>query len=432
MLVLYRYSTSSAQAGRRVPAEFVTQMTSIGNPPTILLVVERLLDTYSAVSDRDTCDDTDLACDASKTEAVLSFTTSLFPALHSWLTWFMSSQLVDPSLSRSIIPFPGGPNGVSFAWRGRTLDGKKLNPNTLASGLDDYPRAMLPSEQERHADLLSWMAKAASIMAKLEKQYHSTSMSSSLPPGALHGDISKLMTRAAVDASSRAEWDYKSLSAHLLNQLDRIHWSATDKAYLDVGAHDNNYQIVSEILIRCRNATDNTYVDIGTSTEGFRQKQVNCPKSHPDFMYPLKDAPDRLAVRDRVSTEQKSLSLSHVKHIGYAAIFPLLLQLLPPTSPKVVALLDVIGSKEHLWSPFGLRSLSTQDNFYRRDNAPGDAAYWRGPIWININFLALRALRYYSTAEGPGKERAGEMYSALRMNVLGAVHKEFEKSGDLW
>jgi len=77
-----------------------------------------------------------------------------------------------------------------------------------------------------------------------------------------------------------------------------------------------------------------------------------------------------------------------VCHKGYISIFPFLVGLLEPDDPKVGKLLDVIGDEEHLWSDHGLRSLSKQDpNYGTNEN------YWRSPVWININYMALTQLR---------------------------------------
>jgi mannosyl-oligosaccharide glucosidase len=81
----------------------------------------------------------------------------------------------------------------------------------------------------------------------------------------------------------------------------------------------------------------------------------------------------------------------HVCHRGYLSLFPFLLSLLPPSSPHLGAILDLLHDPDHLWSPYGLRSLSASHALFGQDEN-----YWRGPIWIQMNFLALSALHEVS------------------------------------
>lgn len=77
----------------------------------------------------------------------------------------------------------------------------------------------------------------------------------------------------------------------------------------------------------------------------------------------------------------------HVCHKGYISLFPFLLSLLPPSSPQLGHILDLLHDPNHLWSPYGLRSLSaSHPEFGQGEN------YWKGPIWVQMNYLALEAL----------------------------------------
>ncbi len=82
-------------------------------------------------------------------------------------------------------------------------------------------------------------------------------------------------------------------------------------------------------------------------------------------------------------------------------LFPLLLELLEPTSQKLDLLLSDMEDPSKLFTSFGLRSLSRSSSLYMKRNTEHDAPYWRGPIWINVNFLAIRALKHYAKIEGP-------------------------------
>jgi mannosyl-oligosaccharide glucosidase len=103
------------------------------------------------------------------------------------------------------------------------------------------------------------------------------------------------------------------------------------------------------------------------------EEQVYCDATIDDFGFLL----DVLIIEDD----------KLVCHKGYISIFPLLLGLVPADSPHLSALLDMMADPDHLWSPHGLRSLSRSDEFY----STGEN-YWRGPIWVNMNYLALSSL----------------------------------------
>jgi Glycosyl hydrolase family 63 C-terminal domain len=85
----------------------------------------------------------------------------------------------------------------------------------------------------------------------------------------------------------------------------------------------------------------------------------------------------------------------------YVSLFPLLMRLLAPSSAELGAQIAHLRGPALLAPRAGLRSLANSSSLYLARNTEHDAPYWRGPVWVNINYLALRALHHYSRLDGP-------------------------------
>lgn len=223
----------------------------------------------------------------------------------------------------------------------------------------------------------------------------------------------------------------------LVASLERFHWDADRRRYNDYGLHSNDGTYAPHIVVKCGAREGGGSVEHALPKKVFaqmqqgRQTQPPCPKEFPQFMFPLGDGQGGLMMREKFVPKKEKLQF--VDHTGYVSLFPLLLRLLPPDSPRLSDLLALLGDPARgLWSDFGLRSLAKGDKMYLRDNAPGDAPYWRGPIWINCNFLAVRALQHYAVADGPNKDKAAELLGRLRHNLVQNLFENFKRTGFLW
>ncbi|CAK9795342.1 Mannosyl-oligosaccharide glucosidase GCS1 [Anthophora plagiata] len=319
-----------------VPEEFVIQENTNANPPTFFLTLHFIL--------------------KHKQEEILEkhfhFLDNLYPRLQAWFNWYNTTQTGD-------IP-------STYRWRGRDgTTNKELNPKTLTSGLDDYPRASHPNVDERHVDLRCWIAFAADIMYQ----------------------ISELLSQS----SNKYQETYQYLYDNDL--LNKLHWSPSTQTYADFGLHTD------KVVLR---------------------KVTPPPRSHVQQLETI-----------RVVLEDPTLRYVDTS-FGYVSLFPFILQIIDPNSPQLGKVLKDLTNSDLLWTKYGLRSLAKVSPFYMKYNTEHDAPYWRGALWMNLNYLTVRAMHYYSNIKGPYQNEAKKIYQNLRQNLIQNVIKQYKTSGYVW
>lgn len=327
------------EARAKVPAEFVVQRNKNANPPTFFLPLQRII--HGMVG--------------SKEPTEQRYLEALYPRLKAWYSWYNVSQV--------------GSVVSTYRWHGRDANTvKQLNPLTLTSGLDDFPRSSHPTDDERHVDLRCWIALASGVMAEIAK-------------------------------SLNKDWEEYAATHKMLTDntlLDRLHWSEKGQQYSDYGLHTDKVRLDKPPL--------------------------------PPNLQPGQRPPQMDKIRVTVSEPKKQF----VNAFGYVSLFPFLLKIVDPDSPKLYKILTDLRDPGLLWTEWGLRSLAKSNRLYNRYNTEHDPPYWRGAIWINMNYLALSSLHHYSYTTGPYMELAREIYGELRKNLVNNIVKEFERTGYIW
>jgi mannosyl-oligosaccharide glucosidase len=125
-------------------------------------------------------------------------------------------------------------------------------------------------------------------------------------------------------------------------------------------------------------------------------------------------------------------SIDFVPEFGYVTLFPLFMKILNPDAKELGILLDKISNRELLWTDYGLRSLAEKSRYYNKWNNEHDPPYWRGSIWINMNYLAVRALNHYGHTAGPYQTKALKLYKELRDNLVKNMYSQYQSTGYVW
>lgn len=134
----------------------------------------------------------------------------------------------------------------------------------------------------------------------------------------------------------------------------------------------------------------------------------------------------------RTISQPPKYEIGHICHVGYVTILPFVLRLIDIDDERYVRVFETITHDKQLWSNYGLRSLSLSDpDFGTKED------YWRGAVWINMNYLAVSALRYYSDRavhQGDTKnhELLRETSKELSKRIIDTVSNEYNRTGFLW
>ncbi|GAB0492303.1 hypothetical protein MMPV_003565 [Pyropia vietnamensis] len=277
-----------------------------------------------------------------------------------------------------------GTSPLTYRWRGRSTaqvapDG---TPHTLASGLDDFPRGRVPHDDERHADLAGWVAWSHGLLAKMAAAAGAGAAAVAGHAADRDAGVAALTAAHAVTVVVGAESGQVAVVG-----------PAPDGATEGGEAGRPDASAVAEVAAAAAAAA---------AAEG-----VEPEPWHPSTLL----------------CDWDGAAGAPVCHDGYAPLLPVLLGVLPASSPAVAGGLAAMGHPARLAGTAGLRSLSAASP------AAGTAdGYWTGPVWVPFSYLAVvAAARAYPHVPGAAAVTAG-----VRQRLVANAVAEWARTGYVW
>ena len=371
-----REQIRGAEAESQVPKQFIIQDRMIGNPPTFIFPLTKFINDYKFLAD----DNSNKSRETIK--KIYPFLKKVLDKTSGVYEWFENYQ-------KSTV------DKTSFNWQGRN------SQHNLASGLDDYPRGLNPNIYEKHLDLQVWVIEFLTFLRNLSEIFDNELVD--------HFDrrASKLkdeLFKSFLDKEKSLLNDYIGPQFKLIKSskfkrsVPPVLWRGDNKC----GEQNPNPLGLSSDC--------NPYSDLPCCSEfgwcGNTENHCNCPK--------CKKA-KKLEENNQYNTKENIFS----PHVGYVNLFPLMFGYLKKDDNLFKSTLKYLSDKDELYSEYGIRSLSKSDLLYHT----GDD-YWRGNIWMNMNYLTLRGLHtFYNDVP-----EAKQIYSLLRKNIIKSVFNEWKIS----
>jgi len=387
------------EARQRVPDQFRVQKPRVANPPTLILALQHIL---QRMLEQKTTASTYSQHDLTR---FTRFLQKWLPTLHLHVQWFLKTQAstTNPISKIGVIDSTTGHMPVtshgqstlpqSFRWDERTID------HNLPSGLDDYPRARrLPNLQK---DKTGVPTPPAQSKRDKDRGLDESTVTSIGAEG--HVDLHAWMVVLAKTMAGLTQY---------------------------VHEHQEQYEATNSATSTA-NATNGN----GRNTTGPKIDYAKVSSSYSSYasllskrLIQLHWNPSRSSFADYI---YHNGSRHFVHHFGYVSLLPVFLGAVDPNSPELLKVLEKLDSDEWgVWSEYGIRSLSRHDKLY----GSGED-YWRGAIWINMQYLAVSSLQFYAThPDSPPqvKTRALELGNELRRRVANNVMQEYARTGFVW
>ena len=367
-----REQIRGGESKSQVPQGFEIQNPFIANPPTFIFAIRNFIDYYKYYSE------------VENEINLQKLLININEKLKKWVEYFSSTQMNSKK--------------KAYQWNGRD------SSHNYPSGFDDLPRGMIPNDEESHLDLTLWVLELIKTMSHLNEivdNHHDITIKSY---NKLQQNINDNIRKQLLDKELGIYSDYlgpqfKKIKSNLFPR----------KVFPYLWRNDFQCGVNAKNPLGTQAECD-PYSDVPCCSEfgwcGNSPNHCRCEKCKKS---------EKLENRK----EYKKKENTHNPHIGYINLFPIIFGFVDPVKDKKQFdnILYYLTEPNELLSPYGIRSLSKNDLLYHT----GDD-YWRGNIWINLNYLVLRGLYLYYRNEPSAKSA----YETIRTNIINAVYKSWD------
>ena len=354
------------EAEAQVPVEFREQDFFVANPPSLLFPIKAFINNYKYYKDSN-----------NNLYGMKDLLIKFYKKLKLWMNWFETTQK----------------NKNAYHWNRRNSE------HNYPSGFDDLPRGMIPNEEENHLDLNIWLLELEKTLLLLSEFFDKESINF------YNKSIQERKNNIKKNLFSDELNIYTDYLGPQFKKIKVKKYPRKVFPYLWRNDNQCGENVLNPIGTR---AECNPYSDSPCCSEfgwcGNTQNHCNCPKCIRSY---------KLEERKEYKKKENTFN----PHIGYINLFPIFFG--DFNEKELGNLFKFLGDKNEFLSDYGIRSLVKNDLLYRT----GDD-YWRGKIWIQINYLVLRGLKKYFM----DNKEIKNIYDDVRYGVIKAVYRTWSRS----